>query len=316
MEIGLSVDSLPYHIWTLWLFTASDVKTTLAPSILFALLHLLASPLFGLGSLQSKIFHLEMLGRFLLSCLWVWAHLLAFCVSNQRHPDSILEDVQNKPWRPIPSGRISAARTTKLAFASHLLALSLALCFGSLPQSLVLAFCGFMYNDTGLANQNFAMRNILNAAGFVCFISAAFEMLLPGNSALSSPGTAADASIWSWLTVIALVVASTIQTQDMPDQPGDALRGRKTMPLVVGDVRTRLIIAVFMVTWGGFCPAYWRLSYAASTTFVGVSLVVAFRTLNKRSTSADKKTFLLWNVWIINLYILPLLRFGESLSKA
>ncbi|KIM78588.1 hypothetical protein PILCRDRAFT_11056 [Piloderma croceum F 1598] len=77
---------LSYHLKTLFLFTKSDVKTTVIPVSVFAAA---ATPLVSFDCLPHVIF-------------WVWLHLLQFDVSNQYLDPT--EDALNKPDRPIPSG--------------------------------------------------------------------------------------------------------------------------------------------------------------------------------------------------------------------
>jgi hypothetical protein len=66
--------------------------------------------------------------------------------------------------------------------------------------------------------------------GFCCFASAALKVALKEPLSVDRHHV-----IVKWLAMITDTVFSTVQLQDMPDQQGDKLRGRKTMPLIMGD---------------------------------------------------------------------------------
>jgi hypothetical protein len=78
---------------------------------------------------------------------------------------------------------------------------------------------GFAYNDLNLADWSWFSRNAINALGFCCFASGALEV------ALSTPllSYSGNQEIIRWLGIIAVVVASTVQMQDMGDQEGDRM---------------------------------------------------------------------------------------------
>lgn len=95
-------------------------------------------------------------------------HLLAFCLSNQY--SGIVEDSLNKPWRPIPSGRISADRVQY--FRCILIPLCLWFSFCDGPEtffaSIVLILTTLLYNDCGLHRQ-WLGKNFSNALGYGAF---------------------------------------------------------------------------------------------------------------------------------------------------
>ncbi|KAI4594759.1 hypothetical protein KJ359_007562 [Pestalotiopsis sp. 9143b] len=160
--------------------------------------------------------------------LWTWINLLAFTVNNQRSPSAVTEDRLNKPWRPIPSGRLSTDQARTVGTFAHLLAQASSLLIGGgLIQSVFLSFFGYIYNDLGGGDRGFVIRNALNAIGFTSFASGALEVAAGDKSVLAEPNT------MIWLGLIALVVATTVHSQDMYDQEGDAIVGRHTVPLVI-----------------------------------------------------------------------------------
>ncbi|KAG0696315.1 hypothetical protein DFH29DRAFT_951749 [Suillus ampliporus] len=84
-----TLHSALHHFETAWLFTRSDFKTIILPVMVFATV---VSPHHNPLALSYSL-------------CWLWFHLFQFNVSNQSY--SAHEDVVNKPWRPLPSGRIS-----------------------------------------------------------------------------------------------------------------------------------------------------------------------------------------------------------------
>ena len=123
------------------------------------------------GSLDPRLFFFR--------GLWVWLHLLQFCVSNQSlNPD---EDCTNKPWRPIPAGMITvhASRILRWALLAVCLTLS-ALCNALLPGA-ALSFATWAHNEANLGS-NWSTRNALNAIGYLSFSAGASTVGCTGRS--------------------------------------------------------------------------------------------------------------------------------------
>jgi 4-hydroxybenzoate polyprenyltransferase len=173
---------------------------------------------------------------------------------------------------------------------------------GGLRQCLALIVLGFCYNDLGFADRSCITRNLINGVGFVCYASGAVEV------ALGITLSFQQQAFMRWLAVISVVVFSTIQMMDMYDQEGDGLRGRKTVPLVMGDGLARWLTAAPMAFWSVFCPWYWELQPIPSAAFGVLGVAILTRTLTKRSVKDDKRTFWAWNIWMAFLYTLPLIK--------
>lgn len=119
---------------------------------------------------------------------------------------------------------------------------------GGYRQSLGLVLLGTWYNNFGGSDQHPVVRNLISALGYLCFTSGALEAALGGTPL---PFRTAP-RLTRWLLVIAGIILSTVHAQDMYDQEGDAKRGRRTVPLVIGDAPARWTIAIPMLVWGGF----------------------------------------------------------------
>lgn len=289
-----------FHLRTIWLFTFSDLKTIVGPQTVFGVMNALAAPMFDLGDGPRSACFFR---RAILVGVWTWINLLPFAIDNQRQPAAIAEDSVNKPWRPMPSQRLTQMRARQIMLALYPIA-GLTSCYlGASRQCIALIVLGYWYNDQGGADSGFLMRNFINACGFVCYSSGAMEVAL-GHRLPWQP------QLFQWFLIIGAVVFSTIQTQDLYDQQGDQLRGRKTLPLVTGDGPARWMTAIPMTLWSVFCPLYWNSRREISVTFILLGALIISRCLTKRTVSDDKTTFRIWNLWMVFLYLLPLIAFG------
>lgn len=290
-----------YHARTLWLFTYSDLKTIVIPSTLFGITNSFFAPYYHIAVPQHNHGSATVIGRWALTMLWVWLNLLPFAINNQRAPAAIAEDSINKPWRPMPCGRLSAGGANATMVFFYILAqLCSVLVTGGLRQSLGLVHLGVWYNNLGGGDGNPLIRNAINALGYVCFTSGALEVAV----GTDLPFTGSPRLV-QWFGTIAGIIMTTVHSQDMYDQEGDQLRGRKTVPLVVGDVPARWTIAVWMLIWGALGPHLWQGPVTVRCFGLALSGLIGVRSLVYREVSSDKTTFLLWNFWMCFVYVLP-----------
>ena len=291
--------NLSYHLYTLHLFTASDLKTILIPETFFAISSVLSGSLLLTKNSSQPV--TEIVTRIPLVALWIWINLLPFNISNQRRPSAVLEDRTNKPWRPIPSERISARDAKWLMVALYAAALAVSVFLDCLVPSVTLIVLGCTYNDLGGADYSCVIRNLINAAGFTCFASGA-TMVASGHDA------ALNGKAYLWFLLIVAIVASTVQMQDIPDQEGDNARGRKTVPLVIGDEEARWTVAAPVAFWSFIAPSFWNVSLLGFAAPLVLGMVIVERVFSQRSRTEDKRTFKVWNMWMMSLYLLPLVK--------
>jgi 4-hydroxybenzoate polyprenyltransferase len=166
----------------------------------------------------------------------------------------------------------------------------------------------WIYNDLGAADENFFVRHVNNALGFVTFAAGASQVLC------GYPLHTLNITSYKWLAVIAAVITFTIQFQDMEDQDGDRERGRRTLPIVFGDGLTRFVNAIVILAFSVFAPTFWRLGWSGYALPLGLGASIAARTLFVRSLKDDKKTFKLWCLWLVGLYLLPLFKHPGGLT--
>ncbi|OSS46748.1 hypothetical protein B5807_09087 [Epicoccum nigrum] len=222
-----SVQELGYHSHTLWLFTVSDHKSFMLPMASAGLFNFIAGPILNAVPTRTPSL-LYALSRVWVVVFWVWVNLLVACVGNQRRPSSVSEDAINKPWRPVPAGRLSPDRATLLWKALHFVAPVSGFYLGALPSTVALLAMGYLYNVLDGAD-HLVFRNLLNACGAVTFVFGGTTV------AYARESFSMNTSAVQWHCMICGILFTTIQIQDLRDQEGDKERERSTIPVLFGD---------------------------------------------------------------------------------
>jgi len=245
---------------------------------------------------------MDVLARLPKVILWVWANVLLFDIANQRLPASILEDSINKPWRALPSHRITEQQARRLLLAVVPTVFLLSFWLGGGPETVLIMVLTWMYNDLGGADEVYVIRNFINGLGFVCYGSGAATVA----SGLGTYSKTWDAYVWA--AMVGGIVFTTVSAQDLPDIAGDALRGRLTAPLVHGDVAARWSISTPIMVWSFICPWFWGLGWFGYATSVGMGATLALRIIHLRRIDSDRLSWKMWCFWIVMIYALPLLK--------
>lgn len=284
-------------LYTIWLFTLSDMKTFVFPQTVFGILSALAGPLLTTNHTPS----LELiLKRVPLVLLWTWLNTLVFDLANQRRPESVLEDKLNKAWRPLPAGRISEDQTRRLLFVAIPLTLALIhFCIRATEETAILFCLTWMYNDLGGSDDSFIVRNLVIAVAYTFYGSGALRV------ACQPPQCELNDNATSWLFIIGCIIFTTMHVQDLKDMAGDRARDRKTAPLVIGETCTRYCIAATILFWSVVCPWYWQTGLGLWAALVSFGLLVASRAVLLRYQAADVTTWKLWSYWLVSVYALP-----------
>ena len=193
----------------------------------------------------------------------------------------------------------SEAKTWMLLL--YIAALSSSLILGGVRQYIALMVLGAWYNNFQGADGSWITRNFINCLGYMSFASGSLEV------ALGSPLALENRQLSEWLLILGLIIFSTVQTQDMEDQEGDKQRGRRTMPLELGDPAARYITAFLILLWSITVPWYWEMKFIGYFASFMLGLQVICRLLMAKTVKDDKFMFWLWNLWVIWLYVSPLL---------
>jgi hypothetical protein len=108
---------------------------------------------------------------------WTWLHLLQFCVANQI--GSVSEDAINKPWRPLPSGRISPPVARSLRYALPPFCLLLSFAHETISASILLIIATYLNNDLEFG-EHWSSRNVMCAVGYWAFNHGAATIVSAG----------------------------------------------------------------------------------------------------------------------------------------
>ncbi|KAL8687374.1 MAG: hypothetical protein Q9218_006435 [Villophora microphyllina] len=285
-----------YHLYSLWLFTFSDLKTIVIPKTIFAVATLCSGRSLTKDARPGA---LGIVGAVPLALLWNWLNLLPLAMSNQCDTTSAVEDKLNKPWRPIPAGRLTVEETRVFRIVAYVVAITTSITLGGFPEAVALVVEGWMYNALNGANGSLLARNMLCAVGYMTFASGS------ARAACLRVGTELREDSILWFILLAGMIATSIQFQDLYDQKGDAVRRRRTVPLVAGDRIARLTIAVPTAAWSWIGPRYWKLSLPGFILPAVLGAIIILRLYWYRRASEDKRSFIIWNAWVMSMYFLP-----------
>ena len=286
---------LPY---TLWLFNRSDLKTVVFPQMAFGVFSALSGTRLTTNAAPTIP---EVAARLPRLAFWVWSNLLLETIANQRLPSSVIEDSVNKPWRPLPSARLTPLQARRLLVAMFPLVSIASFFLGGLQETMALQAFSFIYNDLDGANRSFIIRNILNAGGIACFSIGASKV------ATGYPRHTINQRAYIWTVLLSTVISSTVHTQDLADMEGDRRRARRTIPLLYGEDVARWSIAVMVTSWSILCPLFWRSNVFGCFLTLGVGCCLSVCVTRFRNIRADEIAWQSWCAWMMVLYSLPLL---------
>lgn len=184
------------------------MKTMVLPATVFAVSSTLLGPLLTTNASPDGY---VILWRLPLVVLSAWMELLVFDISNQRQAGSAIEDAVNKPWRPIPSGRISEAEARHLLMAAIPATVIKSVLLGSTLETLVFFILTWIvspsfyplplpsstetgpppqstranhlplthpppspqYNDLAASESHYLLRTLVNTLGISCYCASA-----------------------------------------------------------------------------------------------------------------------------------------------
>lgn len=303
------LNAVAYHARTIWLFTVSEHKTVVYPWTAFGVFGALSGPAMTTNSEPTL---LSVAVRIPQVLLWMWLVILVFTVANQRFEESIIEDSFNKPWRPMPSQRLTISQARTLLLCAVPAVYLTTLYIGAREEALTGMMLTWMYNDLKGSDVDYVVRNLINALGLTCWSMGATQVAC-GSS--TGAGHALSATGYRWLLLVALIIFTTLQVMDFRDQEGDAKKGRRTAQLVLGDTPVRWVTALAIIFWSLAAPAWWNLGSGSYIMPMAVGGLVAGRLLVWRDVRADEKTWKLWALWMTTLFLLPLCKDFTSLTR-
>lgn len=290
--------SFSYYTYTIYLTCYSNLGDIILSGLSFGVINSLIAPHLSLGPVLSTSQILTSIPAML---LWSWSNLFLFCLHNQRHPEAVAEDLLNKPWRPIPAGRLTSNQATRILYFMHPFCLFVASVFGGFWPYLILTMFHVWYNEFGGAS-NPILKNVHNGVGICCFFAGPLEVATK-RSIFSGNGDAA-----AWLMILMGAIATISHTQDFRDMKGDKIAGRRTIPLVLGDLRARILVVLAVVLWTQVACIFWAAGWrdASFGYIAGVAMVTNL--LLDRSKRGDIRSWRLFAVWLQSLVLVPYLK--------
>lgn len=265
---------------------------------LFGVLNASIAPLFSMGPALTVGQMIQVMPWML---LWSWSNLLLFNLHNQRHAHAIAEDALNKPWRPLPAGRLTAQQATRVMYGMYPVIIVAGLTAGGLgPCLLEVIFC-LWYNEWGGASHPI-LKNLLNGLGFACFFAGPVEVATR-HSVFSGEGKAAI-----WLTILVAAITTCSHLQDFRDMDGDRATGRKTVPLVIGDMNARILCVLGISIWNTVACWFWETDWKEGATAWAAGIAITMRLILVRSQKGDVLTWKLFPLWMIGLFLLPVMK--------
>ncbi|WP_167829145.1 UbiA family prenyltransferase [Nocardia brasiliensis] len=158
--------------------------------------------------------------------IFALAYLLLHCLVSQ--VDSLDEDRINKPWRPLPAGRISlksAVKARNLAIISFPL---IGYLLDVFVQALIWELTVILACYTHWTNNVFGK----------CSYSLIGALVLTGYWQIVAPMTV---EVRDDFILMGIATFFSISVQDFRDKTGDLIAGRRTLPILLGDGPSRLL---------------------------------------------------------------------------
>jgi 4-hydroxybenzoate polyprenyltransferase len=293
--------TVAHHAHTLFLFTGDQILDLVVPGTSFGIMAALSGPTLDLPHQNTIV----VIKRLPVVAFWLWLVILQGCLQNQRSPYSVEEDAINKPWRPMPSKRITRNQLNLLLNAVRLLS-----CILSYRLSVVMMYAMYFvllagYNDFGGADRSGVSRNIFCGTAFACLFSSALSIALGSNTTMTRQA-------WTWTLSITLgVLTSTFHTQDFRDETGDRSRGRKTLVTELGREPALWTVAIAISFWSLYMPlVFLRAGWLAALLPILCGSFVIATAIQARTHSTvnlNRRMYKLWCLWVFSFCPLPIL---------
>ncbi|USP76384.1 hypothetical protein yc1106_03658 [Curvularia clavata] len=133
-----------------------------------------------------------------------------------------------------------------------------------------------VYNEGGVATIP-GLKNLLGAIGIMCFCWGT-TITFDGGKQLEGKKAMA-------VLICGCIFSTTGHAQDLRDRSGDAIMGRKTIPLLLSPLWARWSLAVLIAVWTAGLIALWQPPLIVSVAFI----VLGLRTLGGYLASYEEK---------------------------
>ncbi|KAJ7140640.1 UbiA prenyltransferase family-domain-containing protein [Mycena epipterygia] len=244
---------------------------------------IIAGSIWGIGAvLSGPVSAPALLYRFPRLVVWLSLYMYSFNLCNQLI--GVDEDRLNKPDRPIPSGKVTPAGARRRAIVVVVAFLAIGMIS---PRVIVETICWVI------------------TTSWVCWTSAGHHWLGKNGVVISIGAWALLSGAWKCLAsytpetqryILALALWASIMTniQDIRDVAGDRAIGRKTMPIVYGDIVARRLITFLGIPLGLLMLWLGSVLATAPATITLVHILLGYRVMNaSEGPRYDHKTYMM-----------------------
>ncbi|KAG7087764.1 hypothetical protein E1B28_013705 [Marasmius oreades] len=224
---------------------------------------------------------------------------------SQVKPESIFklvgveEDRLCKPFRPFPSGRITVQEGRLLYLAVVAASIAWSSCHGLVILSVSYSCGTMLYNELGMAANPF-LKNPMGGFAYFCY-SWGTAFIIGHHQPLSAN------SIYATL-VSGLIFALTGHMQDFRDRSGDALMGRRTIPLMFSQRVARWSLVFIMAAFTYGLIVLWSPPIWVLFIFTALFLITVVTLVATHSEEDDRVNFHWYEMWLICANLLPLFK--------
>ncbi|GAA0450476.1 UbiA family prenyltransferase [Streptomyces olivaceiscleroticus] len=263
-----------------WLFIRTDRWTTVFPATCFVMA----------ATVNARLSPYETAVSVGLGALYFWLFVYEHTLANQLV--GVDEDRINKPFRPLVTGH-STLRGARLRLIAVRVTFPVyGYCLGILKWALLWQILSLLQHEYGWG-RHWLGRNLYAGIGVVAQLAAAWEIV-----GVLTPYA------WRWIVTLTVTVTLLMSVQDLRDINGDRAVNRSTMPLVLGETRTRIFLCIgfavgpvaihhFLMAPAG--PHWWTV--ATDVLLGSLSLLLAARVVLFRCLAHDRRTYRLVEQW-------------------
>ena len=267
-------------------FSRRDWSATIIPGSIFAV--------GAVRSSQPTPSLMSMISRYILLLSWLTPYVYFFNLFSQIM--GVDEDWINKPDRPIPSGKVTLNRAKWRCVIALLAFLSIpALEPSLLPETLCWVSVVVFLCLTPAGNHWFGKSCVAMALGVWSLLGASWKAIAPGMP--KNERNILAVSVWAGLLT---------QIQDLRDVKGDIAVGRKTMPIVFGDMTTRRVIVALLMPAALLALWVGDILSTAPFTLTVAHVFLAYRVMQIGGPRYDHQTYMVSHHQFINVSLMLL----------
>lgn len=274
-----------YELHIIWEFINNDIWDTILPSL----------AIFFTGWIYQGRSWSELPLHFLTSLSYAVLYIYTFCISNQL--DGIEEDRINKPYRPLVTGMVTVKATyIRLYVYNVIYALyGLMLCIFWFSVAWIAVS---YYLNLGGGSKHWATKNLVGMTlGTFILFNVQWHIALSKESEITT-------NLQLYFFLMSAWAGFALPIQDLRDREGDLQGGRRTLPILYGDHKARLMLCVHYFL---FLPSIFLCimltmdsvqEIFSEITDLGIFIIqiavhwtVAIRLLLYRSPQSDHKTY-------------------------